>query len=268
MTRNVKRKKQQPMLILGAGLVLIAMGLVVTFLFLASGDDGADVSKTVTDDANASKSTTGTVGGPEVVASQPATKWGLLLGELPANYEVDVSNTFIQNISTFASSYWFKTEQEGSERANDWRIIDGFQSLYQPRGLAAEVAQGAYYVRVETYMFQSPDGAKKAWAHYDNVLKSSSTSTPVQAKGLANSSSAYEIISGTVGPSEIVAVFHRFSFRRGNTIVSVQTWGGKPFLNIDPAREIAAIIDAKLLGSRPATEPTPIPTPSFPGLGN
>ncbi|MEO8541772.1 MAG: hypothetical protein ABI577_18680, partial [bacterium] len=188
--------------------------------------------------------------------------------ELPENYEVDVPNTFVQNISTFSSSYWFQTEKQGSELANTWRIIDGYQALYQPKGLAAEVAGGAYYIRIETYMFQNIDGAKLAWAYYDNLLKAIPSSSAVKTKGLANDSSSYEIVSGTIGPSEIVGVYDRFSFRRGNTIVTVQTWGGKPFMNIDAAREIAVIIDNKLLGARPATEPTPIPTPSFIGLGN
>ena len=262
-------RKQQPLLLLGAGLVLIAMAVVVTFLVIGNNGGG---NKTT--DAGplagekASTSTGGTTGGKEVIAPMPANKWSLLLEELPANYQVDVPNTFIQNISTYSSSYWFKSEQEGSKLANEWRIIDGFQALYQPRGLAADVAQGAAYIRIETYMFQTADGAKLAWAYYDNLLKTINESEAVKTKGLANDSSAYRIISGTVGPSEIVAVYHRFSFRRGNTIVSVQTWGGQPFLNIDTARDIAVTIDNKLLGVRPATEPTPIPTPSFPGLGN
>jgi hypothetical protein len=51
-------------------------------------------------------------------------------------------------------------------------------------------------------------------------------------------------------------------------IVTVVTWGAETYMNIDPARNVAATIDEKLLGTRPAVEPTPIPTPSFPGLGN
>ncbi len=243
---------------------------VVVGGFLIFGNNGTDVSKTITGAPGdvPSKSTGGTVGGTEVLAPQPAAKWGLLLEELPAGYEVDVSNTFVQNISTFSSSYWFTTEEQGSDLANQWRIIDGYQAYYQPKGLAAEVAQGAYYVQVETYLFQNVDGAKLAWAYFDNLLKSRSTSQPVQAKALANDSSAYQVISGTVGPTDIVSVFHRFNFRRGNTIVSVQTWGAQPYVNIDKARDIAVTIDNKILGTAPATEPTPIPTPSFPGLVN
>lgn len=262
-------RRNQPIIILLAGVVLLAGAVGGVFYFTRSDDSPAAATDGSTvEGEKPSKSTNGTSGGQEVVADIPASKYSVLLGELPEKYEVDVPNTFTQNISTFSSSYWFNSEQEGSKLASQWRIIDGFNAVFQPQGLAADVAQGEAYVTVETYMFQSVDGAKLAWAYYDNRLKSVSNSEAVKTKGLGNDSSAYRIIKGTVGPSEIVGVYHRFSFRRGNTIVSVQTWGGQPFMNIDVARELAVIVDNKLLGVRPATEPTPIPTPSFPGLGN
>lgn len=263
-------RRNQPIIILVAGVILLAGAMAAVF-FLRGGDDGGTNAGTPGVNADGEKpstSTSGTTGGQEVVAKPPASQFSVLLGELPEKYEVDVPNTFAQNISTYSSSYWFNSEQEGSKMASQWRIIDGFNAVFQPNGLAADVAQGEAYVTVETYMFQTVDGAKLAWAYYDNRLKSIPASEPVKTKGLANDSSAYRIVKGTVGPSEIIGVYHRFSFRRGNTIVSVQTFGGQPFINIDLARNLAVIVDNKLLGVRPATEPTPIPTPNFPGLSN
>lgn len=262
-------RRNQPIIILVAGVALLAAAVAVAF-FLGRGDDGPDAATdgAVLQGEKPSKSTGGTLGGDELVAPQPAAKYSILLGELPEKYEVNESETFTQNISTYSSSYWFDSEEQGSKLASQWRIIDGFKAVFQPQGLAADVAQGEAYVTVETYMFQTVDGAKLAWAYYDNRLKSVTSSEAMKTKGLANDSSAYRIVQGTVGPSEVVGVYHRYSFRRGNTIVSVQTWGGQPFMSIDVARELAVMIDNKLLGVRPATEPTPIPTPSFPGLGN
>lgn len=263
-------RRNQPLIILVAGVVLLAAAVAVALVLRDRGGDSgsADTPGGAVNGEKPSTSTGGTTGGAEVVAKTPASQWSILLGELPEKYEVDVPNTFAQNISTYSSSYWFTNEQEGSKLASQWRIIDGFDAVFQPTGLAADVAQGEAYITVETYMFQTVDGAKLAWAYFDNKLKTVAGSEPVKTKGLANDSSAYRIIKGTVGPSEIVGVYHRFSFRRGNTIVSVQTWGGQPFLNIDIARNLAVIVDNKLLGERPAPEPTPLPTPNFPGLGN
>lgn len=262
-------RRNQPIIILAAGVILLAAAVGAVF-FIGRGDDKPDAATggTVLQGEKPSRSTSGTLGGDELVAPRPASKYSVLLGELPEKYQVDVPNTFVQNISTFSSSYWFNSEEQGSKLAAQWRIIDGFNAVFQPEGLAADVAQGEAYITVETYMFQTVDGAKLAWAYYDNRLKNVTNSEAMKTKGLANDSSAYRIVQGTVGPSEVVGVYHRYSFRRGNTIVSVQTWGGQPFMNIDVARELAVIIDNKLLGVRPATEPTPIPTPSFPGLGN
>ena len=258
--------RRQPVLLLGAGLVALAMVAVVVFL-VRGGDDGRMAGSAVKE-KTPTQSESGTADGPDETLRMKANQATINLEELPLTYQVDVPNTFAMTVSTFASSYWFRGSGEGEELAEDWRIYDGFQVYYQPKGLAAEVLSGSPFVRVETYVFIDQEGARKAWAHLDDLMKRTAGSEAVEARPLANNWGAYRYYSGTVGSSETVAVFHRFSFRRGNVIVSVQTWGADPFMNIDPARNIAAAIDDKLLGTRPAVEPTPLPTPSFPGLGS
>ena len=260
-------KKRLPLIILAGGLAAMVLAVVVGVFIFRDDDDGGDGpdAGSAIKEKIPSVSRAGTVGGPDPVTRLTAGEASLRVEELPANYEVDVPNTFVMNVTTFSSSYWFKSDREGQERAIDWKVIGGYEVVYQPKGQAAEVLNGFPNVRIETYQFVDQDGARKAWAHLDNVLKTTSGSDPVEARGLANHWSAYRIILGTVGTSDKVAVYHRYSFRRGNTIVSVQTWGPDELMNIDPARNIAVTIDEKLLGTRPAVEPTPLPTPGFTG---
>ena len=260
------KKKQAPLYLLGGGLALIIAAIAVTFLVIGNNDDDSGVGEVVKE-AKPSESREGTEGGEAKVSSAPASRFNLLVEEFPENYEVDVPNTFAINISQFQAGYWFADGDEGRRLAEEWRTVDAFQAYFQPTGLEADVLRGEAFITAETYMFADAASAQKAWAYYNNVLKNSPGSDPVEAKGLANDSSAYRFIQGTVGTSEMVQVWHRFSFRRGNTIVSVVTRGGEPFYNIDTARRYAVIIDNKLLGTRPAVEPTAIPTPGF-GIGN
>ena len=258
-------RKNQPLLILAAGLVLIVMG-IVAFLMISGNNDGEpDVSKTV-DGNKASESTGGTLGGPEPVSQLPASKYIALINEVPGENEVNQSDTFTMNISTFANSYWFTNEQEGRELALQWKIAGGYQVLYQPVGLAAQVLQGGYYTTIETYIFADMEGARSAYSHLAKKLAALPGTEKESPRGLANDSAAYSFVQGTVGVSDVVGVFHRFVFRRGNAVVSVQTYGGEPFMSIDQAREIAVTVDQKMLGERTATEPTPIPTPATIGV--
>lgn len=261
-------RRNQPLLILAAGVVVIAMGVVGAFLLFGGSDDNTPSAADVLKEKTPSVSTSGTAGGPDKVFTGPPSVANINLEELPANYEVDVPQTFAMTVSTFSSSYWFTSDKQGNELATEWKIVDGFQAFYQPKGLVAEVLTGSPYIHVETYQFASVDGAKAAWAYFDGFVSRTKGSEAVQAKPLGNSSAAYRFIEGTLGPSAQVAVYHRFSFRRGNMIVTVVTWGGENYMNIDPARNIAAAIDDKLLGTRPAAQPTAIPTPNFNGLGN
>jgi len=241
------------------------MAVVVIFLVAGNNDGGPDVSKTV-DNNKGPASTGGTQGGPEPIAQLPASKYVPLITEVPGDNEVNVSDTFTMNITTFTSSYWFINDKEGQDRAREWQIVDGYQVYYQPVGLSAQVLQGDYYTTIETYLFATTDGAKAAYQHLVTKVGGLPGTAPEQPKGLANESAAFSLVQGTIGASDVVAIYHRFIFRRGNAVVSVQTYGGEPFMTIDEARELAVMIDDKLLGQRPATEPTPIPTPAIIGV--
>jgi hypothetical protein len=259
---------RRPIALLGVGVALIALAVGAGVFFLTgNNDDDGGVNDPVRE-KTPTQSRSGTAGGADTVLPIKANEATLNLEELPVNYEVDEGNTFAMNITTFSSSYWFRSDREGQERSVDWKIIDGFQVWYQPKGQLAETLQGPPYVRIETYKFVDQDGAKQAWNHLDALMKRTTGSQPVEARPLANDWSAFRLYESTIPKSDVLAVYHRFSFRRGNFVVTVQTWGADGFMNIDSARNIAAAIDDKLLGTRPAVEPTPIPTPSFPGLGN
>ena len=254
----------RPLLLLASGLVLIVGAVLAAFLIAGNNDDGSDVGGVVKE-KTPSQSTSGTVGGPDAVTRLSPAEASLNIDELPPGYEVDESNTFAMNLTTFSSSYWFTSNRQGDELARDWGVTNGFQVYYQPTGLFADVLQGKPYITIETYQFEDTAGARKAYGHLNNVLRSTTNSDPVDARPLANDSAAYRIVQGTVGPSEQVAVYHRYIFRRGNTVVAVQSYGADSYMNIDPARNIAAAIDDKLLGARPVVEPTPLPTPAIIG---
>lgn len=241
---------------------LLALGVVLGSAAVACGSSGGS-SKQGTVVSSVPKSTGGTSGGPDTTVAGPASRYTPATTELPGNFAVDVDNTFTQNISTFSSSYWFSTAQDGNTLAKQWKILDGYKVDFTPNGLGAAVLQGSYYVSVEVYLFQDTIGASEAYTYIQNRLAKTAGSSVINANQLGNSSSAFQIISGTVASSTTPAIYHRFLWRRGNIVASVQTTGAQGKMTIDAARNIAVIMDNRMLGKTPATEPTPIPTPSF-----
>ena len=252
---------------LSLALAAIGVAALTTVLASAACSDNQDVSKTVKNVTPSAKSggtsTGGTEGGPETTSKMPASRFSPAREELPGVYSVNVPETFTQNISTFASSYLFSSNQQGQDLGTKWRIIDGFKALYDPDGLAAGVAQGKYYISIEVYLFEVTSGAVDAYDYMDKLFSGRAGTDRQDAKGLGNKSAGYKIIQGTVGTSDIPQAYHRFMFRRGNVVAVVQTTGGAPTMTIDKARDIAVIIDDRILGKRDATEPTPIPTPKI-----
>jgi hypothetical protein len=239
-----------------------ALALVGAALMAAcSGNStGSTVPK---DPSSVGKSTGGTTGGPSPTVPGPASKYSPSLKDLSGLYTVNVPDTFTQNITTFASSYLFPNNQQGSDLASQWKIIDGYKVSYEPDGLAAGEVKGGYYVTVEVYLFQDTNGAGDAYTYMADFFSKGPGAEKDDTKGLGNSSAAYHIIHGTVGPTDTPEIYHSFIFRRGNVVTVVRTQGAQGLVTIDRARDVAVIVDDRILGHRDATAPTPIPTPKI-----
>jgi hypothetical protein len=252
-------------------LLLAAVGvLALTAVLISAACSGTDVSGTVkgganngTPGANVPKSTGGTSGGEDKLVDGPASRYAPFREDLPGIFAVNVPKTFTQNISTFASSYLFRSNAEGQKYATDWNIRDGFNEDFDPDGLQAGVLKGNYFVSVEVYLFLNTAGATDAYTYINSLLAGRSGSEKQETKGLGLQSAGYKIVDGTVGASDTPQVYHRFLFRRGNVVAMVQTTGAESLMTIDRARDIAVIIDDRILGKRTSNEPTPIPTPKI-----
>ena len=244
--------------ILAAGIAAVAL-FAGGFLWLNGGSGSADVSKTVPNSGTPGASTGGTIGGAEILAKAPASRFAPAKTDLPVGYTVDVPDTFTQNISTFASGYLFTSSDQGNQLANQWQIVDGFQVYYNPDGLEAGLLEGRYYISAEIYLFNSVAGATSAYTYMDARLASGSE--VIKTTGLGNESDAVKRVSGTVGTTNVVKAYYRYIFRRGNVVAIVQVAGSDPQITVDRARDIAVIIDDRILGKRDNSIPTPIPTP-------
>ena len=251
--------------------VALFTGLAVS----ACGGDDIDVSKTVKDSTKVtgptptatrpSQSTGGTTGGPETISKGIASQYTPAITEIPGINNVNVPETFTANLATFASSYLFASNKIGEEKANEWKIVDSYQVSYDPQGLQADLLRGRYYVRVEVYLFADLGGAQAAYDFMSKFYLARAGTQQVNTRQLGNQSSAYKIVDGTVGTSDELSAYYRMLVRRGNVVSVVQVNGADKFVSVDAARNIAIVVDDRILGNRAAPVPTPIPTPSFGG---
>lgn len=257
---------------------LLPLGVIVIggAAFAAGCGGGVDVSQTVKDTTPGSTapaatatrpsvSVGGTSGGPEKESRGVASQVVPSIDEVPKGMKVNVPDSFVLNLGTFSSSYLFTSNQEGETKANAWKIVDGYQVAYEPDGLAADLLRGRYYIRAEAYLFQTIDGAKDAYDFMNKFYLSRPATQQVPTKQLGNQSNAYKLVNGTVGTSDQISAYYRMLVRRGNAVYVVQINGSDKFVNVDQARDIAVIMDDRILGNRAAPVPTPIPTPSFGG---
>lgn len=205
----------------------------------------------------------GTTGGREVQLPAPASRYVPQLAETPTFAEVYPPNTFSLSPLQWAANGLFQGTTEGEQKAQQWGYSDGYQADFWPIDRLSAVVKGAYYITVESYLFDTQNGARQAYQAYEDRYRGATGSEPLtNVKGLGNQSSAWRVFQGVVGTSELRGVYYRFAFRRGNLVAIVQTYGAEPFMTIDRARELAVIIDEKALGQRPSPSPTPRPANS------
>ena len=212
-----------------------------------------------------SLSTGGVEGGPDPLLKGPAAKFAAAQAELSGSFKVVPPDTYGLSLDTYAASSFFSGTAEGTQLAKEWGFSEGYQVSMEPDGQLAGVLKGLHYLLMEIYLFDAQSGAKAAYDTYESRYAKATGSEQLKTRGLANQSSAWQLVKDTVGSSDLVAVYHRFLFRRGNMLAIAQTYGAQPFMTVDKARDVAVIIDERALGTRQAAEPTPART-TTPGL--
>jgi hypothetical protein len=213
------------------------------------------------------RSTGGTEGGAEPLLAGPASAYAPAEADLGGAFRAMAPEVLDLDLNSFiAYSKLFLNTKQGEDMGNQWGYKQGFKTAFEPDGQLAGVLQGRFYISVETYLFTTTEGAKAAFEFIDKFYAGVPGSTRQDAKGLGNQSSGWKIVSGTIGPSSVAAAYHRFVFRRGSMVATVQTLGAEPNMTIDQAREVAVIIDDRALAKRPSATPTPIPNQSLPAV--
>ncbi len=266
-------KQRRRLILLVAGTVAILAMAGATVFALLSRDNGDDDTADPGAEGRPgirTPSTGGTSGGPSPVLAGPAVKYAASEEEIGGGIEAvpNESSDLTPELFADPSLGPFRDSIEGKAKVSEWGYVDGYVGSFQPDGLAAGVVLGRYYVRLETHLFRSPEGAAAAYDWFVERYGANSAVKRQEAAQLANESGAWSGVLGKVGSTDLDRVFHRFTFRRGNMVAMVETIGADTFMTIDPARDVAVIVDDRALGNRAAPTPTPsggalpaVPTP-------
>ncbi len=251
---------------------LLALCACSSLLVLAAcGDDDADDDDNMAPGASATTASTtvtdptGTPGGEngdsEPELSGPASKYTLLLVDVGNGYFTDRQHTFELTKENYAGTAAFPSESEGERLLMEWGYLGGFETSYEPEARQSDVLKGKHYVAVETHLFETVEGARAAYAYFEESLRAARKAEFVQTAAVGNQSSAWKYVDEKISGSSVNGVFHRYIIRRGNMLAVVQTWGAEPLMTVDAVRGLAAILDQKAMGLKEAPEPTPTPAP-------
>lgn len=247
-----QRRNRWRLAVAGAAAVLLAA--VAGVVLLVALDDTGDGGGT-------GGATSGVNPGPEPVVEGPASRYIVLLADLrDAPVHAMPPQTFTLSPLAFGSLGYFTTGQEGERRAREWGYSSGYLSTLEPDGQLAAVLNGAYYVRIESVLFDNLEGARAAFRYLKDHHDNQQGSVKEVSTAVGNEWAAYSFVTGTVGTSDKVQVYYRYLFRRGNMVSIVQVNGAQEFMEIERARALAAVIDQKALGQRVSPTPTPAPT--------
>lgn len=240
-----------------APLVLLACAALP--IALACGGDSKSGTSTPAASASAASQTSGASGvSPKLDA--PANKYTVLREDLSGGpWIVDIPNTFVHDAKSYGQKPVFESAQDGESKLRQWGYLGGYESALVPDGRLQALLAGGYLVTTEVHLFQDEEGAKKAFAYLDGRIRSIGGQgvQTIKIDGVGNQSDAYTVISGKVGTSNVDRAAYNIVFRRGNLVASVLTVGAQPFMKVDMARSIAAIIDSKALGTTATITPTP-----------
>lgn len=245
-------------------LLIVPMALVLAAGAVACGGDdgGGGTSPTraaATTPAGVQAATNRTNdGAAKPTLAMPASRFAISVDDVGKTYLTDLARSAKLTAEAFGGTSYFASATEGKKLLEEWGYLGGYRSGFEPEGRNKAVLNGAFYFETEVHLFKSEDGAAKAYAQVLAKLNASQ-SEPATAPAVGNQSAAWSLIFSRVPESPIEAVYHRMLFQRGNAMVMVQTFGAAPLMTVDPVAALAGAVDDKLLGARPAVEPTPLP---------
>lgn len=253
-----KQRQQLTWLLVGAVAILIVAGGVV-FALVTRGEGDSPTPAGDGTPGIRTPSTGGTRGGPAPVLGGPAVKYAASQQEIGGGIQAVPNESANITPETYAdpSIGPFKDINIGRDTVRQWGYKEGYLGVFQPDGLASGMLLGRFYVRLETHLFESTAGATNAFKWYSDLYNSASGVEKTDSNPLANESGSWRSVLGKIETSDLDRVYHRFVFRRGNMVSIVQTVGADTFMTIDPARDIAVIVDDRALGNRAAPTPTP-----------
>ena len=191
----------------------------------------------------------------EPALSGPVSRFAIHQSDLGSGYITDVPSTFELTAESYGATAAFADPEAGMTLLNEWGYRQGYETAYEPEGRAQAVLNGSYYIRMEVHLFETAEGAEQAFAFFEDRLRGQSSS--VTADLVGNESSAWRFINGTVADSSVAGAYHRMVSRRGNLVSVVMTWGAEPFMSIEHVVNWSRVVDAKAVGERDTSVPTP-----------
>lgn len=196
----------------------------------------------------------------EPIASLPVSQYVVLVQDLGVqNFLTDLAVTQTLKAADYAATPAFASAEEGIARLEAWGYVDGYRTGLLPEGGTDAILQGAYVVFEEFTAYETVAGAKEAFAHLAANVRANRAVEVIEAATVANESIASRATAGKLGSTTVDQVLHQLIFRRGNVVVRLVTGGAAPLMTVQTAIELAAIVDAKILGEREHPEPTPTP---------
>ncbi len=236
--------------------ISLVMFACAMFVPLAAACGGGSTPKTITNAQGTVLPANDAKTSPTV--AMPVSRFAVSLDDLDTSvYRTDVAGTFTMDAAYYGGTQTFDSAAQGKTMLEGWGYEGGYETGYLPISAPQSVLNGAYYSNVEIHLFKDTDGAKKAYAYFQQRL-GKSAAKQADTPQLGNESVGYSAANGLILGTEVGAEYEQFMFRRGNVVGVVLTYGAAGFMNINTARSLAVIEDNKILGKTKAVEPTPI----------
>jgi hypothetical protein len=247
--------------------LLAVCALAIVPAFAACGGDDDDDSGALPDSTATQSQSAVQVSTAAPVVGGPASKYAISIDDIGIAWLTDIRQTLVIDMESYAKTGdVFETPGKGRELLRDWGYSDGYQTAFIPEGRDEAVLLGSYYIVVETHRFESEAGARKAYEYYKESITSAGA-PPNGAQLVGNRSIGFTGYGAKVPGSTVNTQFEQLIFQRGNVVAIVLATGAQGFMKTQHAWDLAVKVDEKILGVRPAIEPTPVsnyktPTPA------